>query len=385
MNIPFFLASLGEEEKNAVSRVIDSGWLTSGKECDEFEREFGQSLGTDRRCISVSSATSALHLLLYTLNIEPGSEIIVPSITFTATAEVVRYINCMPVFADIDPETLCISSESILRSITERTRAVIAVHFGGMVADLGSIGEVCKTHDLHLIEDCAHAYPSEHNGISIGGRAGSLCAFSFYANKTITTGEGGMIVIDNCEQAERIQYLKTHGISKSAAQRFRCNSSSKQMWAYDVLEAGFKYNLPDINAAIGRVQVTKAIQMQQKRSQIAEIYKDYISKRLAHSVKFQSMPGYCTSHAYHLFPVILESRFNRDSIVMKMSELGVGLSMHYRPLHKLLAWVGSSQDPAGLTASELYTESAFSLPIYPNMSSEQALQVMKALEDALND
>ena len=273
MQVPFHRAPLGEEEVQAVSEVIRSGWLTMGPKTFEFEREFAKYIGA-RHAIAVSTGTAALHLSLEAAGIGAGDEVLLPTTTFTATAEAVTYLGARPVFVDIDPATMNINPVDAARRITQKTKALIPVHLGGQPCDMDEIHALAKIHHLRIIEDAAHALPSEYKGNRIG-RISEFTCFSFYATKTLTTGEGGMITTDNSEAADRIRLMRLHGIERDAWKRYRADGS----WFYEVQEAGFKYNLTDFQSAIGLVQLAKCDAMREARENIAQRYSDAFSAR----------------------------------------------------------------------------------------------------------
>ena len=266
MNIPFSRPNLSEDEVKMASKVIKSGWLTTGKVCSEFEDLFSKQFTESVYCVSVNSNTSGLHLCLDSIGLARGDEVIIPSLTFTATAEVVKYFNADIVFCDIDPETLCIDEKKLQQLINSKTKALIPVHFGGHPCKMNSIIKICKENNIKIIEDAAHALPTNYNGKLIGELDSEATVFSFYANKTMTTGEGGMIVTKNKDIYTRTKLMRLHGIDRDSFNRF---TSDSYKWYYDVVDAGFKYNLTDIAAAIGIVQLKKLFEMKEKRTAIA--------------------------------------------------------------------------------------------------------------------
>src|SRR5271165_2393238 len=245
LKVPFHRAPVGDDEAHAVCEVIRSGWLTMGPKTFEFEKEFAKYVGADH-AIAVSTGTAALHLSLEAAGIRAGDEVLLPTTTFTATAEAVTYLGARPVLIDVDPVTMNLDPEDAARRITQRTRAIIPVHLGGQPCDMDEIAALAGTHRLRIIEDAAHALPSEYKGKRVGQISEFTC-FSFYATKTLTTGEGGMITTNNQEAAERMRLMRLHGIERDAWKRYRGDGS----WFYEVLEAGFKYNLTDLQSAMG--------------------------------------------------------------------------------------------------------------------------------------
>src|SRR5712692_6762727 len=271
LSIPFHRSSLGEEEVQAVADVIRSVWLTMGPKTFEFEKEVAKYVGA-QDAIAVSTGTAALHLSLEAAGIRAGDEVLLPTTTFTATAEAVTYLGARPVLVDVDPVTMNIDPDDAERRITQKTKAIIPVHLGGQPCDMDEIHALARMHHLRVIEDAAHALPSEYKGKRVGQISEFTC-FSFYATKTLTTGEGGMITTDNPEAADRMRLMRLHGIERDAWKRYRGDGS----WFYEVLEAGFKYNLTDFQSAMGLVQLAKCDAMRQARESIAQRYADAFS------------------------------------------------------------------------------------------------------------
>src|SRR5690242_17386879 len=253
--IPCFRPAIGEEEVAAATAALRSGWLTTGPKAREFEQKFAAFLGDDVEAVAVNSATAGLHLAAEACGIGPGDAVLVPTLTFTATASVIRYLGAEVVLVDIEKDTRCIDLEDAERRLTSRCKAIIPVHFGGFPCDMAKVLDFAQRHGLKVIEDAAHAFPARSNGRLIGAGHSDACVFSFYASKPITTGEGGMIVTRNARIAARARVMRTHGLDRDAFDRFRKVGAS---WAYDVVAPGFKYNLTDVAAAIGIVQLSRA-------------------------------------------------------------------------------------------------------------------------------
>ena len=252
--LPFALPDIDEEEIQEVVDTLRSGWITTGPKTKQFEQDFSSCIGGNVDAIAVNSATAGLHLTLEAIGINPGDEVITTPYTFTATAEVIRYLGAHPVFVDIDPLSFNIDSKNIEKAVTPKTKAIIPVHFGGLACEMDEIIKIARQYDLKIIEDAAHALPATSNGKKIGGLDTDATIFSFYATKTITTGEGGMIVTKNPAIAERCRVMRLHGISRDVFGRY---NSIKPSWQYDVIAPGYKYNLTDIAAAIGIHQLKK--------------------------------------------------------------------------------------------------------------------------------
>jgi perosamine synthetase len=375
LQVPFHRAPVGEEEAQAVSEVIRSGWLTMGPKTFEFEKEFAKYVGA-QHAIAVSTGTAALHLSLEAAGVRAGDEVLLPTTTFTATAEAVTYVGGRPVLVDIDPVTMNIDTEDATRRITQKTKAIIPVHLGGQPCDMDEIQTIARRHHLRVIEDAAHALPSEYRGKRVGQISEFTC-FSFYATKTLTTGEGGMITTDNQVAADRIRLMRLHGIERDAWKRYRADGS----WFYEVLEAGFKYNLTDIQSAMGLVQLAKCDAMRQAREVIAQQY----------SAAFSSFEGIVTptvhpdrSSSWHLYILRLRLdhlKIDRDSFIKALQRRGVACSVHFIPLHLQPYYRRAYGYQIGdYPHAEQEYHSCLSLPIYPAMTEPEIHHVIGAVQ-----
>lgn len=379
LQVPFHRADLGEEEVQAVSEVIRSGWLTMGPKTFEFERRFADYIGASH-AVAVSSCTAALHLALEAVGVCRGDEVLVPTTTFTATAEVVTYLGARPVFVDIDPHTLNIDPLDIERKITPRTKAIIPVHFAGTPCDMAEILEIAAQQKLHVIEDAAHALPASYKGRKIG-TISELTAFSFYATKTLTTGEGGMITTENEEYAHRLQVMRLHGIARDAWKRYSAEGS----WFYEVLEAGFKYNLTDLQAALGVVQLAKCDAMNRARERVAQRYTSAFQFQEALEVPSTSSDRTTSWHLYVLRLRLDRLRIDRNKFIQELSDRGVSASVHFIPLHLQPVYRRDYQyKPGGFPVAEREYQRSLSLPIYPAMRDEEAEHVMWAVSDVVS-
>lgn len=378
--LPFALPEIGEEEISEVVASLRSGWVTTGPKAKQFEADFVEYLGGDVEAIAVNSATAGLHLGLEAMGIGPGDEVITTTHTFTATAEVIRYLGADPVFVDVDPETLCIDVAAVERAITSQTKAIIPVHFAGRAADMSSLLAIARKYGLRVMEDAAHALPTTCDGKLIGTLDSDVTVFSFYANKTITTGEGGMLVTKNPEIAKRARVMRLHGINRDAFDRFTAKAPS---WYYEIVAPGFKYNMTDIAASIGVHQLKKANLFQSKRADIAALY----DKELAGLPII--LPPHAAGqdvHSWHLYVIQLDSsvRVSRDSFIERMFAQGIGCSVHYIPLHLQPYW----RDRYGLVpemfpASQRIYERTLSLPLYTRMTEGDVKRVVSAVKEAL--
>lgn len=365
MKIPFHKAYLGSEEADAAAEVIRSGWLTMGEKTFRFEKDFSAYTGAENS-IAVNSCTAALHLALKAIGIQPGDEVIIPAMTFIATWEVITYFGARPVLADIDPGSFLINPAEIEKKITSRTRAIIPVHYGGESCDMDAVMEIARRHYVHVIEDAAHALPTLYKGKMVGTISDITC-FSFYATKTITTGEGGMITTASSEWADRIRRLRLHGITKDAWNRY----SEKGTWQYDVSEAGYKYNMTDIASAIGIEQLKKSDLMNKMRHEIADKYNNAFKNS-------ELLDTWCVRDdqecAWHLYPVLVNTdavKISRDEFIEKLKEAGIGTSVHYIPMYRFSCFNESGYTPAGFPGCEHMFSRQVSLPIYPGMTTEE--------------
>jgi dTDP-4-amino-4,6-dideoxygalactose transaminase len=376
IKVPFHRASLGEEEIQAVGEVLRSGWLTMGAKTFEFERQFAEYIGV-KYAIAVCSCTAALHLSLEAVGVQAGDEVLIPTTTFTATAEVVTYLGARPVFVDIDPLTMNLAPNDAERQITPRTRAIIPVHFAGQPCDMSRIRDLAESHKLHIVEDAAHALPSSYKNRRIGTLS-DLTAFSFYATKTLTTGEGGMITTNNDAYAKRMQMMRLHGISRDAWNRYGTGGS----WRYEVQEAGYKYNLTDLQSAIGIVQLAKCDEMNGGRQRIAERYNNAFIELNALEVPRVLSDRKSSWHLYVLRLHLDRLSISRDHFIDELNQRGITASVHFIPLHLQPYYQKHFGYKAGdYPQAEHEYNRCLSLPIYPDMSNEEADYVIHAVSD----
>ncbi|MGE0672212.1 MAG: DegT/DnrJ/EryC1/StrS family aminotransferase [Methylibium sp.] len=379
--LPFALPEIGEEEIAEVVDTLRSGWVTTGPKARRFEQDFAAFLGDPSlQAIAVNSATAGLHLALEALGIGPGDEVITTTHTFTATAEVVRYLGADVVLVDIDPATLNIDPARVEAAITPRTRAIIPVHYAGLAADMDAILTLARRHGLKVVEDAAHALPTTCGGALVGTLASDATVFSFYANKTITTGEGGMVVTRDPELAKRVKVMRLHGISRDAFDRFTAKTPS---WHYEIVAPGYKYNLTDIAAALGIHQLQRARGFQQRRATIAQRYRAAFAD-LPVQLPPEPEPGQL--HAWHLYVLRLgdDAPLARDAFIERLFELGIGVSVHYIPLHLHPYWRERyGLDAAQFPHSQHAYERMLSLPLYTKMSEADIERVIAAVRQLL--
>ena len=378
--IPFALPDIGDEEIAAVTEALRSGWVTTGPKTKEFEQAFTEYLGGGVDSIAVNSATSGLHLALEALGIGPGDEVITTTLTFTATTEVMRYLGADPVLVDVDPVTLNIDVERIEAAITPRTRAIIPVHYGGLACRMDEILALARRRGLRVVEDAAHALPATSGGKLIGQLPSDITVFSFYANKTMTTGEGGMVVTRDADLAKRMKIMRLHGMNRDAFDRF---TSKTPAWYYEVVAPGFKYNLTDIASAMGVEQLRKLPAFLKRRQYLAARYQQQLAS-LPLILPADPFPG--DVHAWHLYVIRLSSnvRANRDEIIQALSDRGIGTSVHYVPLHRQPYW----RDRYQLTEqmfpqADLAYRTMISIPLFTAMSDADQNRIIAALHEIL--
>lgn len=379
MNVPFFRPSVGEDEIEAVSECLRSGWLTTGPNTKKFETNFSELIGEGTISLAVNSATAALHLGLEALGVRPGDEVIVPTLTFTATAEVVRYLGATPVFVDIDPETFCLDLDAVSAAITSNTKVIMPVHFAGRACDMTTLAKIAREHGLKILDDAAHALPTRHKGEIIGDCHADVTAFSFYANKTMTTGEGGMLVTRDPEIAERARAMRLHGIDRDVFNRF---SDTRASWIYDVIAPGYKYNLTDIAAAMGLVQLAKCESFAKVRA----------SRAAKYNAAFADLPVILPpgaaegdEHSWHLYILQLSesSPIDRDAFIAALKDADIGTSVHYRPLHQMTFWKEFAPGVSFPNADN-YFDRCVSLPLFMSMTDDEQSYVIQTVRELLS-
>ena len=379
--LPFALPEIGDEEIAEVVDTLKSGWVTTGPKAKRFEADFSAFLGDAAlQSISVNSATAGLHLALEALGIGPGDEVITTTHTFTATAEVVRYLGADVKLVDCDPVTLNIDPAAVEAAIGPRTRAIVPVHFAGLAADMQRLLAIARKHGLKVVEDAAHALPTTCGGALVGTLQSDATVFSFYANKTITTGEGGMLVTRDPALAARARVMRLHGISRDAFDRF---SAQVPSWYYEIVAPGFKYNLTDIAAALGIHQLRRVRDFQRKREQLVACYTQAL-QGLPLRLPAQAPSG--DQHAWHLYVVRLmdEAPIGRDRLIEALYAAGIGCSVHYIPLHLQPYWRDRyGLRPAQFPHSQRAYERMLSLPLYTRMTEADVERVAQALRHAL--
>lgn len=377
--LPSFRHSIGQEEIDEVVDTLKSDWITTGPKTFKFEEMFAKKVGS-KYAVAVNSCTAALHLALAALGIGKGDEVITTPFTFASTAEVVTDQNATPIFADVDKSTYNIDPAKIEEKITEKTKALIPVHYAGQACEMDKILDIAKENDLFVIEDAAHALGSEYKDKAVGS-IGDITCFSFYATKNITTAEGGMITTDNKELADKARILSLHGISKDAWKRY----SSEGSWYYEILYSGYKYNMSDVQASIGIHQLKKLDQMQRRREKIAKFYNNSfknIPQIITPLVKDYTKP------AWHLYSVQIDTdslKINRNEFIEALKAENIGTSVHFIPLHLHPYYKERYGFKRGdFPVAESIYDHEISLPLYPKMTDEDAKDVVSAVKKIIN-
>lgn len=386
MRVPFHRPSIDQEEIDEVVDTLRSGWLTTGPKTANFEREFRNYLGVPQ-AQAVNSCTAGLHLALAALHVGPGSEVITTPLTFCATVNVILHVGATPVLADVGDDGN-IDPVSVAERVTERTRAIIPVHLAGLPCEMDSLWTMAREHRLHVVEDCAHAVGSHYRGWPIGagnpsrGDYSAAAAFSFYATKNLTTGEGGMVTTHNEALANTIKVLCLHGISRDAWNRY----ADRGNWYYEVLTSGFKYNLTDIQSSIGLHQLRKLEDFIARRTELAELYTELLG-----DVDEVELPpnNPDTRHAWHLYMLRLnlhKLEISRDQFILSLLERGIGTSVHFIPipLHPFFAEYAHRPENNCPRAMALYPR-LISLPLYPAMTSADVEYVAAAVKDVVRE
>jgi dTDP-4-amino-4,6-dideoxygalactose transaminase len=378
--VPFAVPDIGEDEIAEVVDSLRSGWLTTGPKTRRFEADFARFLGGDVQAVAVNSATAGLHLALEALGLGPGDEVITTTHTFTASAEVVRYVGADVRLVDIDARTYCIDPAAIEAAIGPKTRAIMPVHYAGLACDMNRIREIATRHQLAIVEDAAHSFPTHYDGKLIGTLDTDCAVFSFYATKTLATGEGGMLVTRNAALAARARVMRLHGIDRDAFDRY---TSNRPAWYYEVIAPGFKYNMTDVAASLGIHQLRRVHAFQQRRTELAQ---RYFAELAGLPLKLPPIAAAGSSHAWHLFVVQLtdDSAVGRDEFIRRMFEAGIACSVHFIPLHLHPYWRDRyGLRPEQFPCSQRFYERGVSLPLYTKMSESDQTQVIAAVRKVL--
>lgn len=377
--VPFHRPLIEQDEIDSVLEVLHSGWLTTGPGVKKFEKSFADHIGTTH-AVAVSSCTAALHLALEAIGIQEGDEVILPTMTFASTGEAILYFKAKPILVDCTRDSFHLDPSAVESAITPRTKAVLPVHYSGYACDMDSILQIAHGHDLKIVEDAAHALPSKYKGRTVG-TIGDITCFSFYATKTVTCGEGGMITTENPDYADRVRTLSLHGISREAWKRYSADGS----WRYDIEALGYKYNLTDLQAAVGLAQLRKCESMRGRRASLAARYTD----------AFSSLESFITpevpldvEHAWHLYVLQINEKalkIDRDRVIEELKLRGIGTSVHFIPLHLHSLYRNCCGYRQGqFPNAETQSFRALSLPLFPGMTTQEQDRVIHALQDISN-
>jgi UDP-4-amino-4-deoxy-L-arabinose-oxoglutarate aminotransferase len=371
--LPFSRPDISEAEIEAVADVLRSGWITTGPRASEFETEFGKHCGA-RHSIAVSSATGGMQVVLRALDIGPGDEVITPSMTWVSTVNMIVLCGATPVFVDVDRETLMVSPEDVERAITPRTKAIIPVHYAGAAVDLDGFRQLAANHQIALVEDAAHAAGSDYKGHAIGSSGTAI--FSFHPIKNITSGEGGMIVTDDDALADRIRRLKFHGLGADAFDR----SNQGRAPQAEVLEPGYKYNMPDIAAALGLGQLQRLDDFNQRRSELAALYAAALAD--IDGIEPLGLPQWPISHSWHLYIVRVHSEqfgLDRNEFMAALKQQQIGTGLHFRAVHQQKYYREQAYGSIALVNTEWNSERICSLPLFPLMTNADVARVTDAI------
>lgn len=372
--IPLFDSDIGAAEIEAVTRVLNSKWLTMGEVARQFEERFGEQLGV-KNALAVSNGTTALHLANVVLGLGPGDEVIVPSLTFVATVNSILYTGATPVFADVTgPNDLNISPEDIEQKITPNTRAIMVVHYAGYPCNMPRIMEIAQRHQLSVIEDAAHAPGAGIDGRSVG-MFGDCGCFSFFSNKNMATGEGGMLVTRRDDLAPRIKLLRSHGMTSLTLDRYKGHSFS-----YDVVALGYNYRVTEICAAIGLVQLEKLPANNQRRAELVAYYRAALADVAGITLPFESHIG---TSAFHILPMLLPPQTDRQAFMDFLKGHGIQTSIHYPPVHQFSFHRKYVQSGATLPRTEELAQREVTLPLYPALTEGQVDYIVAAIRQFL--
>lgn len=383
--IPFHVPSVDEQDIAGVLEVLRTGWLTTGPRCRDFEQAFGEFLGGKVHCVAVNSCTAGLHLALEAAGVGEGDLVLTTPYTFTATAEVVRYLGADPFFVDVDPGTLNLDPATVRAAIEampppqrSRLKAIVPVHFAGLACHMGALQGICDDYGLRLVDDAAHALPTTHAGRYIGN-FGDATVFSFYATKTLCTGEGGMVVTRDEALAARMRTMRLHGISRDVFDRYR---SEKPAWYYEVVAPGFKYNLGDMAASLGLTQLARVEELRAAREAIATAYDEAFAGVGGLHLPTPAPAG--ETHAWHLYALRVDGgRAVRDRTVEELSAVGIGTSVHFIPLHLQPYWRDRyGLSPADYPVATAAFDAEISLPLWPGLSAGQIGRITAAVPAA---
>jgi len=364
-----------QRERKMVDRVIRSKWLTMGETVERLEKEFADFIGS-KHAIAVSSGTAALHLAMRALNIKPGHEVIVPSLSFVASANAILYVGAKPVFVDISGlNDFNLSCDDLEKKITLKTKAIVVVHYGGYLADMEQIKKIARKHKLSIIEDSAHAIGANLSS-KMAGTIGDVGCFSFFSNKNLATGEGGMVVTDDDQLAKKLRLLRSHGMTSMTLNRHRGH-----VYTYDVVELGYNYRMTEISAALGILQLKKLSQANKRRKVLTDLYVSNLKEAFGLSIPFKEYPR---NSSYHLFPILLNKNVNRKKFMELLKKEGIQSSIHYPPIHKFSYYRRNLKGrQTKLPMTEYVGAHEVTLPLHPLLEKEVVIFVCDKIKKIL--
>lgn len=378
--LPLAKPIIGDEEITAVTNVLKSGWLTTGPKVKEFEENMQNYLGC-KKAVGLTSCTGGLHIALAALGIGPNDEVIVPAYTFVASAHVALWLGAKPVLVDVEKDTFNIDPKKIEEAITKKTKAIIPVHFAGHSCDMDKIMQIAKKHNLYVVEDAAHAIGTDYKGKKIGN-FGDATVFSFYVTKTITTAEGGMVVTNNEELGKKLKRYSYFGVDKDAFNRY----TDKGTWYYEIVELGYKYNMDNIQGALGIEQLKKIEPFIEKRRKLAKMYNELLKEIPAITTPTEKE---YTRHSYHLYPILIDiDKINttRNEFINKLREYNIGTSVHFIPLHLHPYYQNTQNYKKGdFHIAEYLYEREVSLPLYPGMNEDNVRYIVDKIKKIIKE
>jgi len=376
-SIPYYRPKIGTDEIDAVVDSMRNGWLTTGPKVHEFERAFSRACGV-KHAIALNSCTAGLHLGLAALGVGPGDEVIMPSLTFVAGAQCVRHLGAIPVLADVDRRTLCMTLDEVRPLVTARTKVIMPMHYGGAPLNMREIVEYAQSRSIRVLEDAAHAVGTLDKEGRWAGTISDAASYSFYATKNITCAEGGMFITNDDELAHKVRILSLHGMDKDAWKRYTVGSG----YGYDVVAVGYKYNMPDMAAALGLAQLSKLNALQAERDQLAQCYLTALHD-IAGIDPVGTIPKEPSRHSWCIFAILVsdEVGLSRDDIISGLLQRGISTSVHFIPIHKMTAYKHTSHP--SLPVTEWASQRMISLPLYPGMTTEDVAYVCSGLQSII--
>lgn len=375
--VQLFELNFDHQEEEAIAEVLKSRWITMGEKTKHFEQKFGEFIGSKYLPTSVANCTAALHMALLALDIKQGDEVIISGLTFIADANVVKIVGAKPVIADVNSlDDWNVSAKTIEKRITSKTKAVMIVHYGGVPCEMDEIIALCKSKNLPLIEDVAHAPGATYKGIKCGN-FGNVSAFSFFTNKNLSVGEGGMVISQTEEMNTRIKFLRSHGMSTLTLDRHKGRAIT-----YDVMQPGLNYRMDEMRAALGIIQLNKLEEANKKRKKLTEYYHKLLEEIPHIHLPFRKLVN--KTSAYHIFPILLSEKINREFLFNSLKERGIQASIHYPSIKSFTAYKTELKD-YDVPNCDVISQRELTLPLYPTLTLEQVDLVVENLKSSLNE